>query len=731
MDERERIKEVLVHFVYSGLVEHNANKFLQDVGDRVIGVGMGEQGMVTSKDEMRRIVETGQREENATYDLDFERVEIQIHQGAFATVCARIIITKTSDGEVTKSGLMQSLTMVLQDGNWNVCALHASPILLSEESIEAYPLKFAENTLAHLRAELQSETFQLMNQSIAGGIMGCYPGGEKLPLYFINDSMLSYLGFTREEFEETFGEDLLRAIHPDDRQATRDAVLSSIESGVDYELHQRLVTKDGEYLWMVVRARMGKDESGRDVLLGVLVDVTELIRLQKELEEQTHALAVSEERFRIALEKTSNIIFDYDVISGNIMHSSAPKKSMDFLTNIQNMKDSLVIGGEIAGESIPALDESFRNIRSGENRAECVVKVRLATGKRVWNKISMTGIPDSEGKVVRAIGMIEDITKQKEAEIAYAREEQYRQAILADALASYVVNFSKGEFESSHVNTEICLTPIEGATYDQVLYDAATSRLDEEDRRLYLQTFSSANVLEAFKSGKTEMKLEYLVYNLDGTTTWMLTTLRMIFDTASNEIKGFMYVSDIDRKKREDLEMMRKSECDPMTGVFNKSALAQRIREKLKTTEGIATGVFLMLDVDRFKTINDTCGHPFGDMVLMRTAKLLLEHFRESDVVGRLGGDEFCVFFSGMRSRKQMEHCVAGICKAMREILPPEETRVKLSVSVGVALCKGVGRSFEEIYKEADTALYSVKNHGRDGYAFYDAIGVNRSKMKK
>lgn len=716
--EEARIKRAFCQFIEKALIERDLEKSLEVVSEDVLGIGMGDQGMVACREDVRRILEAEKIQPGAVYSIQYEKIFVRYYPPGFGTICGviKVICELPEKGESSVSRIIQFASARKEGERWLLCALQASPVEVTEESIDAYPLQFAENTLAHLRSELQSETFELVTKSVCGGILGTYIRDKQYPLYFINDSMLDYLGYTREEFINTYRDDVFQIIHPEDQGLVRSIMESSL--GGDFQAKFRVKKKNGGYLWMMERGRKNMDEQGRPIYLGVFMDISEMVQLQEELQEQATALAVSEERFRIALEKTSNIIFDYDVISGNIMHSSVPKKSLEFVTNVRQARNTLIIGGTVLPESEYGFNRAFQLIQEGAPHSECVVKVRLASGIEVWNKISMTAITDDTGKTARAIGMIEDITRQKETELAYAREEQYRKAILSNTMASYVVNFTKGIFESCTIRDSRCMAVQPGESYDGFLESAARQRMNDTDRRAYLDLFSKRNILEAFEKGITEQNLEYHTINLDGTDMWMQTTMRLFLDVGTNEQKGFLYVTDIDQRKRTELELKERSQRDPLTGLLNKSATENRIRELLKTREGIESGVFMMIDMDHFKAINDTFGHPYGDKILMKGAKGIQGIFRENDIVGRLGGDEFCVFFCGIRSKKRIEEAAQSICTIFHNLFVPGPEGPAPSCSIGIARCEGVLKDFEQLYAEADAALYQVKKSGRDSFAF-------------
>lgn len=751
MEATEKIKQILYDYETAGLIEGNPIKVLSYLSDDVIGIGMGEQGFISSKKDIERIMLTAIKKDlTATYALDISNIIIHFITETTASVCAAIHVKRFSKGKQTISGFMQSLTMVYRNNTWYICALHASPIMLSEESIDTYPMSFADNTLAHLRSELQGETFQLVNQSLSVGILITYITEENtFPFYFANDNIIQMLGYEKQDFIQTFEKNTSNLIFSEDREQVLSRILSAIEEDQEFKVCYRLVKKDGTIIWVIECGKKTKSNEGCDVILAVFTDVTELFKMQEvlkektilleeqaeelaaqneelleqrqTLEEQAKALSISEERFRLALEKTSNIIFDYDIISGNIIHSSAPKKVMD-LTNIKNAKENLILGGVIMDEYMADFEAAFEQIRNGTKHVDCVIKVKLAIGKEIWNKISMTGVADQEGTILRAVGLIEDITQQKEAEIAYKREEQYRQALVLNAMSIYVVNFTKGIFESCEIIDERCASVEPGQSYDTFIKYLAKVRLNEKDRVPFLEIFSRVSIMEAFDEKKQELTFEYNTLNPDGSYMWMENILRLVIDSTTNEKKGFIYVMDIDNRKQKELALTHQSECDPLTGLYNKVATEKYIQDKLESAEGIIAGTFMMIDIDHFKEINDTLGHPFGDSILKQVAKSLQENFRDSDIIGRIGGDEFCVFLSGIPSHDRIAKTASLLCEKICSIVLPSESTNKISCSIGISRCNGYIKTFQEIYGEADLALYSIKNSGRNGYAFYEQL---------
>ena len=157
-----------------------------------------------------------------------------------------------------------------------------------------------------------------------------------------------------------------------------------------------------------------------------------------------------------------------------------------------------------------------------------------------------------------------------------------------------------------------------------------------------------------------------------------------------------------------------RAEHDALTGIINRGAF-DRLKQVLKTKQ--VPIALMILDVDKFKQVNDQYGHEMGDKVLKKVAKLLEENFRATDHPARIGGDEFAVILTD--ATEEMKPVIEEKVKNINHILlNPENDLPKVSLSVGIAFS---ANGFEDdLYKKADSALYVTKENGRCGYSFYE-----------
>ena len=158
------------------------------------------------------------------------------------------------------------------------------------------------------------------------------------------------------------------------------------------------------------------------------------------------------------------------------------------------------------------------------------------------------------------------------------------------------------------------------------------------------------------------------------------------------------------------------SETDRMTGLYDRVSGEKKVSQLLSTNVG---GMFLELDIDHFKEINDTCGHQIGDLVICGVADALRSNFRTSDISMRLGGDEFGAFTVGIVEQEMAEHIIGRLFQRIDRLEIPELNGRKISISVGAVLWNGENKTtFDALYASADSAMYASKKESGHSLTF-------------
>lgn len=156
---------------------------------------------------------------------------------------------------------------------------------------------------------------------------------------------------------------------------------------------------------------------------------------------------------------------------------------------------------------------------------------------------------------------------------------------------------------------------------------------------------------------------------------------------------------------------------DGLTGIYNRNAVEQAITSHLAGEGSGGRHALFLMDIDNFKGINDTCGHVAGDNVLTELARLLRVQFCQEDIYGRMGGDEFILLYKDYSSLDVVRVKTEKLIRAFWEKSSGGAT--PSSLSIGISLYSADGKTFPELYQQADKALYKTKQRGKNGYSFY------------
>jgi diguanylate cyclase (GGDEF)-like protein/PAS domain S-box-containing protein len=178
---------------------------------------------------------------------------------------------------------------------------------------------------------------------------------------------------------------------------------------------------------------------------------------------------------------------------------------------------------------------------------------------------------------------------------------------------------------------------------------------------------------------------------------------------------------DVTERKRAEACVVHMAHHDALTGLPNRVLFRERLNEALARMRREGHGLAIhCLDLDRFKSVNDTLGHPVGDALLRTVAERLVSCVRETDTVSRLGGDEFAIIQDGVKSAAEASQLAARLLEAIGEPYRLEGHDVVVNVSVGIALGPSDGEDPDLLLKNSDMALYRAKADGRANYRFFE-----------
>lgn len=271
---------------------------------------------------------------------------------------------------------------------------------------------------------------------------------------------------------------------------------------------------------------------------------------------------------------------------------------------------------------------------------------------------------------------------------------------------------------SAHKNPDR-LPSMAGADYTQEVEDSVKRFIAPEDQEMVLREMQLDRVIEMLdlhgehtffcgamhdERGYTRKQMHFLYFDRSEKTIMLVCT---------DVTQGFLE----ERMRRDQLRRAHHlAQTDPLTQVYNHRAIKEMI-ESMLCDETIKCGALFFLDLDDFKLVNDRFGHSQGDDTLRGIANMLRSSVRVTDLVGRVGGDEFVLFLPGITGNEDIARYAERLCG----LQPQRDQQSPISVSVGIARYPEDGRDYSTLSRRADLALYRAKRAGKRRYAFYTA----------
>lgn len=351
------------------------------------------------------------------------------------------------------------------------------------------------------------------------------------------------------------------------------------------------------------------------------------------------------------------------------------------------------------------------------------ITFRIITKNGSIHYVHMVGEPRREiEKIVIDAGIIELVNKgaATTAPVSISVSEPARPA--GDYFLYTTLNLTSGIVDYEDGTSDyICRQLTNGLIISYVAY-LSTHFVYTEDRSEFTEFLTREHLLSLYVSNILKDKLEFRFITAQK-IFWVRLNVHLTKQLTSDEIKAVLVFSDIDEQRRKMERLAQLASRDSLTKLYNHEATVQHITEKLSVFENGSTLSLFMIDIDDFKQINDTLGHQSGDDILIHIASILRHSFRTSDIIGRIGGDEFLVYSTFNASDEVIHKKAAALCSSLQLSIGTNPT-INVSASIGVAVAKKKV-SFTSFYKTADAAAYTAKNAGKSRYQIVETSTTN------
>lgn len=512
-------------------------------------------------------------------------------------------------------------------------------------------------------------------------------------IYF-NQQWVDYTGLT---LEESYGHGWNKPFHPDDQQRAWDAWQQAVHNNGKYSLECRLRRKDGIYRWWLVRGVPLHDEHGKIIQwFGTCTDINDINDINdiKAVEQELRIAAATFETYEAIM------ITDADI--------SIIKVNKAF-TRITGFCPEEVLGKN------PRIMKSGRHDKSFY--VEMFLKLqRDGTWKgEIWDKrkndeiyplwMVITVIKDAQHKIVQYVSIFSDITERKKTEDAKAMllalVESSDEAIIGKDLQGIIFSWNKSA-EDLYGYTE---AEMKGSSIKKLFPE---DKQDEFDM-----------ILHMIKRGEHIKHKETVRIHKDGHMIPVSVTISPINDVQGKVIGASTTARDITQQKLFEEKLKHLAEHDPLTGLINRPLFEDRIEQALLLSKRQKnTMAVCFLDIDDFKHINDQYGHATGDLLLCAATERLQTCIRDSDTLARLGGDEFALILLNLKKEEDVVKIAKKMIKRFSAAFLIENITLKVTLSIGISLYPRDGH--QSLIQKADSAMYYVKNHGKNNFKLFD-----------
>lgn len=505
--------------------------------------------------------------------------------------------------------------------------------------------------------------------------------------------------------------------HPGDINKLRQLLEASRRLGPDATVIETCRVRDSEKNWRTIRFTNTAFDYNEDGLvsrfLSSVLDVTEEVKAQA-------ALVENERRYRLLAENVSDVIWAVDTDLKFTFISSSIYSMLGYHPDeiYRGAVKDVFLYEDIIKLNYK-LKKALKNAtRSNRVTGDAIFKMDMsATSKsnqKLMIEVQASYLWDESKALEGIFGVVRNVTEARkiESELLLAGQvfDNSTEAILVTDNKGFVINANPAFFEASQFSPD----EIRGLRPDDII-----------NTKYHSFEFYAEVGQSVLQDSYWQGEVHYLRKNGEERVSWTgISATR----SRTGRVQNFIIiVSDITERKVIESRIHKLAYFDPLTGLPNRSQMHERLDQMI--TQAHENGTFiavLFLDLDRFKPINDSMGHPAGDRVLKDVASRLRSCIKKDDLVCRMSGDEFTIALSGQKTADIASETAIKVAeRILYELQQPfliEKRNLFLTGSIGIAIYPNDGNSVTELLKNSDMAMYHAKGDGRNNVQFFDEV---------
>lgn len=537
-------------------------------------------------------------------------------------------------------------------------------------------------------------------------IQGIFVVESKSPHHFLEgDARFQRLtGYTNEE---DFGTELAFMVYEQDYMRLKHSIIDQLSLSNHIHHKFRLKCKDGSYLSLHVQGDYFKLKDGREILKYAITESVPIDDMTLETLRSKSDLEIFAKTIQTGLSKH---LCDHQLSllwANDYFYQLGGYEKADWEDTYGNNTLSIIYQKDLAGIISKIADITETNTVEMDFRIIC----RDSSLKWIHAAAGFSGEIRDNFRVINVI--LSDITPLMAAE-RDARIATKQYMILSDISEEIA-------YEYSFSADTLTLSKRYERHFDfpQIIEHPGEALADtvyvSDDTKTVFTTLLN-NALRGVPEGSGEFRLK----ERDGNYAWYYTSFSSITDDNGNIVKFVGLLKNIDTQKQNQEILMKKSQLDNATGLFNKGTSEHSIQKSLSYLNDSQTDALMLIDIDDFKQINDTFGHLKGDEVIVNIAKAMQSVITANDMAGRIGGDEFVIYFTDVLDTTMLIEKAASISATLQQEYPGGPNVPRVTLSIGIAMAS-MGTTYETLLNDADTALYNAKSQGKNRSLLYNS----------
>jgi len=350
-------------------------------------------------------------------------------------------------------------------------------------------------------------------------------------------------------------------------------------------------------------------------------------------------------------------------------------------------------------------------LRTGRTLRGFTMKIRRANGHERWLQIDSLPVVGPDGQTVQVVASFLDITERKQVEEALRQSEERFRAVFQRA----AIGIARIDLQGCLIEANPAFRQMLGYGPQELAGSAITKFIHPEHRTQ--GELPDLGELAAGRRDEVQQELRY-VHNRGG-VVWGNSIASLVRGRREEPLFIILMVEDITARKAQEAALEHQALHDVLTDLPNRTLLYDRLQQAILASKREQRPMaLLMMDLDRFKEVNDTFGHHGGDTILRQVARRLKAQLRESETIARLGGDEFAVILPGVADEAAARVMSSRLLQALHQPLSVDGEKLEISASIGIVFFPQHGEDADTLLRRADTAMYVAKR-GKGGSAVY------------